>query len=547
MLTGTASSGTGVQGVLDRVLEDVAPDRRVLALGIAILVAVALKNAISMAAVTVAGRVRARAVVELRRQLLESILHAPSAALERYTSGEITNVFLSEAWRVNRILDLSISLIHRGIIALSYLAALVILSWQLTIVTLGLGLVLALASQAIGRGALRHGQAITKTTARLARHVTETMGGMRIIRTTASEKRWQDEFAVANRGHAESDLGASLSQSATAGLMETLGIAGAMGLTAVAHQIWLQPGKLDVPAFLAFGFGMIRLLPALNQVYVGQAYITPLSPSVEVVTRWLDLPRYPARNFGDAKLASLEGGIRFDEVTFRYENGTEAVSDVSFFLPAGQTLAVLGASGSGKSTLASLLLRLREPKAGKIQFDDREHWSYEPESFSRAVALVEQDPFLFNASVVDNVTCGRPGISREAALEALRVVKLSAFVEGLPDGADTVVAERGSTMSGGQRQRLAIARAIVGNPAILILDEPTSALDPDTEKEVVTAIDAASAGRTTVIITHRESTVEHAHLRLYLANGRVTQKTGLLAGSPGSAGLRVANGERDST
>jgi ABC-type multidrug transport system fused ATPase/permease subunit len=294
-----------------------------------------------------------------------------------------------------------------------------------------------------------------------------------------------------------------------------------MGLTAIAHWLLLGPGTLDVPSFLAFGFSLMRLLPALNQVYAGHAYITPLLASLESVTRWLDLPRFPSRPFGKLVASELKQGIEFENVSLTYGNGAVALRDFSFFLPAGETLAILGASGSGKSSLASLVLRLREPTSGRILFDGVDHRDFDAESFSRTVAFVEQDPFLFNLSIAENVVCGRTGIERAAVLESLRVVRLAEVVERLPQGVDTVLAERGATLSGGQRQRLAIARAVVGNPHVLVLDEPTSALDPDTEQEVVKAIDAASVGRTTIIITHRVSTVEHATRRLHLADGRI--------------------------
>jgi ABC-type multidrug transport system fused ATPase/permease subunit len=168
-----------------------------------------------------------------------------------------------------------------------------------------------------------------------------------------------------------------------------------------------------------------------------------------------------------------------------------------------------------------LLLRLREPTAGTIAFDGVSHWDFSPESFHRAVALVEQEPFMFNCSIADNVAYGASWVTRADIEAAIQKVQLADVVQRLPEGYDTVLGERGATLSGGQRQRLAIARAIVRNPALLVLDEPTSALDSVTEKEVVAAIDAASAGRTTIIITHRPSTVEHATRVVRLARGGV--------------------------
>jgi ATP-binding cassette, subfamily B, bacterial MsbA len=536
MLTGTNSPTRGyVQMVIDTVFGSFSPNSRVILLGLAIVGLVAAKNLLTYAGVAMAGTLRAEASVELRRQLLERVLHAAPATLESHTSGEVTKVFVSDAWRVSRILELCVALLHRSIVAVSYVVAISFLSWELTLVTLVFGLFLAVASQRLGRRGLRFGRALTQKNGEVARHVTEIVGGLRIVRTTSSEQEWERSFAGASNGYAKAELGAANSQALMIGVVETLGITGAMGLTALAHSLLLAPGALDVPAFLAFGFGLIRLLPALNQVYSAQAYLVPLVGSVEVLLHWLELPDYPTRPFGRAKVPRLTHGIRFENVTFAYPNRDPTISELSFFLPVGETLAILGASGSGKSTLASLLLRLREPTSGRILLDGVDHWEFAPEEFHHAVAFVDQDSFMFNKTIAENVAAGMPGMEREAILEALRKVRLDDVMERLPQGIDTVLAERGATLSGGQRQRLAIARAIVRDPQILVLDEPTSALDPETEEEVVRAIDAASVGRTTIIITHRAATALHATRRLQLqSEGRAepAKQVGVVAAVP---------------
>jgi ATP-binding cassette, subfamily B, bacterial MsbA len=523
MLTGAGPGGGFLQKAIDGVLGGFSQNARVILLGAAILGLVALKNALLYAGVVMAGTLRARAGIELRRQLFDRLLHSAPATLERHTSGEVTKVFVNDGWKVGRVLELCVSLVHRSIVALSYLVAIAILSWQLTLVTVALGFALAVVSQRMGRRGLRHGRTFTQTAGQLARHVTEVVGGMRVVRTTSAEREWAKSFDGVSRQYAQSDLGSANSMFLASNMVETLGVAGAMGLTALAHTLWLGPGSLDVPSFLAFGFGLIRLLPALNQVYGTQAFLVPLIGSVEVLLHWLDLPTYPKRPFGKAEVPKLEQGIRFENLTFAYPNRTPAIADLSLFVPVGETLAILGASGSGKSTLASLLLRLREPTSGRILFDGVDHWEFAPKHFHRAVAFVDQDSFAFNKTIAENVAVGMPNVDRNAVLEALHKVRFDEVLAKLPDGIDTVVAEHGSTLSGGQRQRLAIARAILRDPQILVLDEPTSALDPETEQEVVRAIDAASAGRTTIIITHRASTVLHATRRLNLADGKAVE------------------------
>jgi subfamily B ATP-binding cassette protein MsbA len=522
MLTGSDTSPSGpLQARIGRLLDGFGLDAKVTILGTGILLLVGLKNAVSYAGVSSAGALRTKAVIELRRELLEVVLHASPSTLEKHTSGEIVGILTAEAWRVNRVLDQVVSLIHRSIIAASYIAAILLLSWRLTLVTMLLGIVLAAVSQRFGRRALRLGRELTGANLKLARQVSEIVGGLRVIRSTGSADTHRTSFDRHSREHAESDVGASLSQALLLGAIETLGIAGAMGLTAFAYVFWLKSGELDGPSFLAFGFGLVRLLPALNQIYSGQGQVTTLVGSLERVLFWLEMPPYPKRPFGSVRMPVLKEGIRFENLGFGYTEGKEVLKALSFLLPIGSTLAVLGASGSGKSTLASLILRLREPTAGRIFFDGIDHWDFAPDEFHRAVAFVEQEPFVFNATVAENVTSGLPGIGRKDVIEALERVQLGQLVASLPRGIDTELAERGATLSGGQRQRLAIARAIVRNPQVLVLDEPTSALDAETETEVVKAIDSASIGRTTIIITHRVSTAQHATLRLNLDSGKL--------------------------
>jgi subfamily B ATP-binding cassette protein MsbA len=525
----TPNAGTNLP-IVGALLDTVPSDSRVLALGVAIVALVVVKNALAVAGNASSGVLRAGMLIELRRQLLERVLHAPPATLERFTSGEITDVFVAEAYRVNRVVESCVVFFQRAVIALSYVAAMLVLSWRLTMAALAVGFVVGVLAQWTGRRVLRYGRELSKTSGGLGRQVSEVVGGLRVIRTTATETSFAQKFAAESIPHARADVGGSLALQIQQGVIESMGVVGAIALTGLAHTMWLGSGTLDAPRFLAFGFGLVRLLPALNVVYATQSYITATIGSIEHVLRWLDLPVYPHRPFGAKAVPRLREGIRFADVGFAYPGGHEPIRSLSLVVGAGETLAVVGPSGSGKSTLANLLLRLREPTRGTISFDGIDYWEFATEDFHRAVGFVDQEAFVFNMSIADNVACGRAGISREAIEKALRLVQLGGLIDRLPEGIDTVLAERGTTLSGGQRQRLAIARAVVVDPQVLVLDEPTSALDAETEEEVVRAIDAARVGRTTLIITHRPAAARHATCRLDLSSGQmsfVTQKAAL--------------------
>ncbi|MBB2911683.1 ATP-binding cassette subfamily B protein [Streptosporangium becharense] len=219
--------------------------------------------------------------------------------------------------------------------------------------------------------------------------------------------------------------------------------------------------------------------------------------------------------------APVEGAITFDRVSFRYD-GKEVLRDVSFHVPAGRTLAVVGPTGSGKSTLTKLVNRMYDATGGRVLIDGRDVRDWEPGALRRQIGHVDQETFLFSKSVLDNIAFGAPdGAGYEDVLRAAKQACADDFVQAMEHGYDTVLNEGGTTLSGGQRQRLAIARALLTDPRILTLDDATSAVDAQTETAIAEAIDRVTAGRTTVLISHRPGRIRRADMILLLDAGRV--------------------------
>jgi ATP-binding cassette subfamily B protein len=211
-------------------------------------------------------------------------------------------------------------------------------------------------------------------------------------------------------------------------------------------------------------------------------------------------------------------------VSFAYESRRQILHDVSFEIPAGQTLAVVGQSGSGKSTLARLLFRFYDVNGGTIRINDQDIRQLKQASLRAGIGIVPQDTVLFNDTLAYNIQYGRPTASIEEVQEAARAAHLAEFIERLPDGYQTRVGERGLKLSGGEKQRVAIARTLLKNPPILIFDEATSALDSKTEKAIQAELEQAAIGRTALIIAHRLSTVMNADEILVLDGGRVVER-----------------------
>jgi ATP-binding cassette subfamily B protein len=219
----------------------------------------------------------------------------------------------------------------------------------------------------------------------------------------------------------------------------------------------------------------------------------------------------------------LHGEVEFDQVYFAYDGENDVLKDVSFKIPAGQTLAIVGSTGSGKSTIINLLNRFYDIRAGHIRIDGLDIRDYKLDELRDRLAIVLQDVFLFSGSVWDNISLRNPEISREKMLEASKVIGAHPFIEALPGGYDYHIAERGGNLSMGQRQLISFVRALVYDPEILILDEATSSIDTETEGIIQYAIEKLIEKRTSIIIAHRLSTIRHANRILVLDKGKVVE------------------------
>jgi ATP-binding cassette subfamily B protein len=227
---------------------------------------------------------------------------------------------------------------------------------------------------------------------------------------------------------------------------------------------------------------------------------------------------------GAPGLPAGPAAVEFRNVDFSYEANRQILFDVSFSIPAGQRVAVVGHSGSGKSTLARLLFRFYDVSSGKILVNDVDIREVKQASLRGAIGIVPQDTVLFNDTIAYNIHYGRPGASDAEAIDAARAAHIHDFIESLPARYETMVGERGLKLSGGEKQRVAIARALLKNPRILIFDEATSALDSKSEKAIQAELERISVGRTTLVIAHRLSTVMDADAILVLNHGRIVER-----------------------
>src|SRR5690606_16781194 len=299
-----------------------------------------------------------------------------------------------------------------------------------------------------------------------------------------------------------------------------------LGLLAVAvlavlgaTQGRLGPG--DMAAVVLILLNIYRPLNILGwawrEIRQGAVDMEKLFGLFEVVPSVADAP--------DAKPLEARGGaIRFEGVSFAHEGRVGGLTDVSFEAPAGSFVGVVGPSGAGKSTILRLLFRFYDPAQGRVLVDGQDVREVTQESLRNALGLVPQEVVLFNDTLRVNIGYGDPDATDEEILAAARRAQLGDFIAGLPEGLDTRVGERGLKLSGGEKQRVGVARAILKDPAILVLDEATSSLDSETEREVQAALAEAARGRTTVAVAHRLSTIARADLILVLEDGRIAER-----------------------
>jgi subfamily B ATP-binding cassette protein MsbA len=320
------------------------------------------------------------------------------------------------------------------------------------------------------------------STGLLASLAQETLASIRIVQGLAQEEQQDERFQERSEGH---------------------------------HQAFLE-----VVRYQARVGPLVDVLAAMGLAYV----FSKASVGAERIAEVMSIRSEVTDRKGARHVSGLNGGIEFRDVSFEYEAGRPALSHINLAIAPGEKVAIVGATGAGKSTLVCLLPRFYDPTHGEVRIDGEDIRNYSLQSLRDQISLVLQDSLLFSGTIRENIAFGSPNATDEAIVAAAATANADEFIERLPEGYETLVTERGSSLSGGQKQRIAIARAILRDAPILILDEPTSGLDAAAEQTVVDALDRAAAGRTTLIIAHRLTTVRLADRIIVVDRGRIIEE-----------------------
>lgn len=465
-----------------------------------------------------------RVLTSLRNDLYAKLQRLSLSYHARAKSGDLVIRLIGD---VGLLKDVAVTallpLVANVLVLIGMFAVMLWLHWQLAALALTVVPLFWLSTAHIGRRIHDVSRAQRRREGDMAGHAAESIVGIKTIQALSLEPVF-GRFFVAQSGK-------TLTQGIKAKRLEArlertvdLLVAGATALVlwygaVLVLRQRITPG--DLILFLSY------LRSAYKPVRDFAKYTGRLAKATAAGERVVDLleqtPDVIDRP-GAIAAPAFRGALGFDRVSFAYDSTRHALADISFDVPPGTRLAIVGPSGAGKSTLVNLILRLYDPTEGRVLIDGHDISSYRLESLRGQIAVVLQDAVVFAASVGDNIAYGAPGATREDIEAAAVLANAHEFISALPKGYDTVLGERGLTLSTGQRQRIAIARAAIRNAPLLVLDEPGAALDKENERAVLTALARVAAGRTTVLVTHELWLAAEADLILYLEHGRVLEQ-----------------------
>ncbi|MCO1658422.1 ABC transporter ATP-binding protein [Pseudonocardia humida] len=486
------------------------------------------------------GRIGQDALLDLRGRVLTHGQRLPLDFHESYTSGRLISRLTSDMDSLNDLLEKGLEGLLGALLSIGGIAVLLVwLDPVLAAVVIGGFVPLVVLTRWFQRRSRASYRRTRTSVARLIVHFVESMNGIRAVQAFRRERR--SEQIMRGLGGAYRDANAEAFVAA-AWYLGTLRAVGNLTLAAVLllGAVRVADGALALGSLTAFLLYLRRFYDPLDQLAQFFNSYQSAAAALEKIASVLDTPiGVPEPAAPVALPRPTRGALEFDHVVFAYRRAADrtVLPEFDLSIPAGQTLALVGATGAGKSTLAKLAARYYDPTGGAVRLDGVDLRDVADADLRRAMVMVTQEAFLFSGTVADNIAMGRPGASREEVVAAADLVGARAFVEALPEGFDTDVRKRGGRLSAGQRQLVSLARVVLADPAVVLLDEATSSLDIPSERAVQAALETVLADRTALIIAHRLSTVLIADRVLVLEDGRVVQD-----GSPDEL-LTVEGGE----
>ena len=509
------------------LIDDVVGQGRAeLLVPLALVVAAAtlIQGASTFSLSRILGVTAQRAITEMRKTVQAHVARLPVGYFDSTKSGVLISRVMTDAEGIRNLVGTGLVQLTGGVVtSVACFAILLYLNWQLTVFTMAVlllfGGAMAFAFRRLRPLFRERGRINAEVTGRLG----ESFAGVRIVKAFTSERK--EDLVFARGAHrllrnvARSVLGVSAVTSFSSVVVGSISV-----VMIVIGGRAILGGDMTLGDFVMYVFLTGMMAGPLVQMASIGTQITEAFAGLDRIRELRSMSTEIDGDEGKEPIRGTEGGITFDNVSFAYDEQVPVLKGVSLEAPPGSTTALVGSSGSGKSTLASLVLSFNAPDSGRVLIDGRDLARLRLADYRRHVGVVLQDNFLFDDTIEYNIRYGRTRATRDDVVRAARLAHCHEFITAFPDGYDTIIGERGIKVSGGQRQRLAIARAILADPRILVLDEATSSLDSESEAQIQEGLRALRRGRTTFVIAHRLSTIRSADQILVIEEGRVVER-----------------------
>ncbi len=485
--------------------------------------ATVLSNLFRYLGTRVLVRLKMNLLQRLRNHLYEKVTEQSLAWFNRNRKGDVLSTMTNDVQEIEVSVINSFQIFLRDpFVIVAYFLTLFLISAKLTLFTVIFFPIAGFFISTLSRKLKRKGYFSQEMLGRILQHTDETLSGIRIIQAFRAKKVFREKFSLINAGFTSNSKALFNQRELASPLSEIMGVVVIVVLVLYGGNLVID-GELSGSMFITYLALYSQILQPAKNISTAISNMQKGTVSAERIFAILDEPVAIEDQKNAGKSIQFESSVEFRGVGFKYE--TDAVlTNINFVLQRGKNLALVGKSGSGKSTIADLMLRFYDPNEGTILLDGVDIRTLSQDALRSQIGFVNQDPVIFNDTVLNNITMGNAPHDIEDVRVAARNAHALEFIEQMEQGFDTVLGDRGSRLSGGQRQRIAIARALYSNPPILILDEATSALDTESEKAVQEAIAELMKNRTVLVIAHRLSTVRNADEILVLHDGIVAER-----------------------
>ncbi|OHD57363.1 MAG: hypothetical protein A2Y33_07725 [Spirochaetes bacterium GWF1_51_8] len=463
-----------------------------------------------------------RVIHDLRGEIYERLIDLPISYYKRNRSGDIlsriiNDIGVMEVFLMNTVVEM----IAQPITVVAAVVILFIINTQISLYFFSIVPLIALALGGLGALVQSRSMKVQQNISNITAHIQETVFGIEVIKGFGVESEIRKRFTRSNDEHLKSirqEIKIRLLGTPTMEILGVIGVIIILVLGAMSINSNLAESG-QIVTFIMLALGLSQPLAQVGNISMVLRKLKPASQRIfEIVNS------DEKEDFSRPDMGVIEGKIELKKLSFGYTEDRLILDNIDLKVSPGETVAIVGSSGAGKSTLISLIPVFNLPTGGKVMIDGADISTINPHSIRRQISIVTQETILFSGTIRENILLSRPEASEADMIEAARIANIHEFIAGMPLGYDTVIGERGVTLSGGQRQRVVLARAILRKPKILILDEATSSLDAESEKLIGEAMKKILGKQTTLIITHKLSSVAHADTIIVIEGGKIIER-----------------------